>query len=607
MTDHHRPHGPHRPALGAHRLLGFGAGAALIRPDGEIDWWCRDRFDATPTLWSLLDARGAGARWAGAQIASWDGQPAGPTARTTVRFGERRVMLWDGLVEDGSSTALVRLARVQSGEPIAIEHHLRVGGFDAPVEIWTTDERGACTNELFVVGQHLTDANGACLVTPLTVGSATWTGLVIRDASSAAPRSIAMWIDQLRSALEDEERFLDHIQLPHHHPSRAVDALRVLRVLTDRSSGAPVASPTTSLPEHPGGDRQFDYRYTWLRDAAYAVATASLLGRKAAASDYLEFLDSLLRRYGDHLMPMTTTTGDTVPDEHEVAGVAGWADSRPIRVGNAAKHQRQLDSISTVIDAISVHIEGGGRMTARAWSIVDRMATMLALAPFEPTGGIWELREPALLVTDELARWIGLDIALRLRRRFRPWARRPEWVRARDEAWQRVDDAFDEGRQMLPQRFDGPFIADGATLLAAIHGFYPRGSAQARAFVDATIAALEEGQFVRRNPRVEHGPSTFEGAFIPVSWWAVTALAVVGELERAEQRADAMCAQLPPLLSEEWSVEHNEALGNTPLLWSHTEIARSLHQLTRERFRQRYGSIAYRTWRAARYLRLRFT
>ena len=114
----------------------------------------------------------------------------------------------------------------------------------------------------------------------------------------------------MRAAELDEADYLDDVQLPHDHPSRAIDALRVLRVLTDRSSGSPVASATTSLPEHPGGDRQYDYRYTWLRDAAYAVATASLLGRSRSASEYLDFVDSLLQRYGDHLMPMTTTTGD---------------------------------------------------------------------------------------------------------------------------------------------------------------------------------------------------------------------------------------------------------------------------------------------------------
>jgi len=580
-------------------------GSALIRPDGEIDWWCRDRFDATPTLWSLLDRCGGSARWSGAQIASWDQHPAGPTAHSTVRIGERRVLLWDGLLEDGSSTALVRLVLAESGEPFEIEHVLTAGGFDNAQQTWTIESTTASSGYLRVEGRHTTDPASAALATSIVVSSDMWTGLVIRDAGSVGCEPISRWIDRMRAAERDEAAYLDDVQLPHDHPSRAIDALRVLRVLTDRSSGSPVASATTSLPEHPGGDRQYDYRYTWLRDAAYAVATASLLGRSRSASEYLDFVDSLLQRYGDHLMPMTTTTGDPVPDERDIEGVTGWANSLPVRVGNAAKDQRQLDSITTVIDAIRVHIECGGRMTPSTWTVVDRMATMLAEAPFEPTGGIWELREPALLVTDELARWIGLDIAIRLRRVFRPWRHRPEWTRVRDETWLRVDAAFDEQRQMLPQRFDGPFVADAATLLAAIHHFYPPRSARAHALVHATVAALEEAPFLRRHARVERDPSTYEGAFIPVSWWAVTALAVVGDLDVARRRADDMCAHLPPLVAEEWSIEHDEGLGNTPLLWSHTEAARSLHQLTHERIRRRYGTVVYRAWRTARYLRLR--
>lgn len=188
---------------------------------------------------------------------------------------------------------------------------------------------------------------------------------------------------------------------------------------------------------------------------------------------------------------------------------------------------------------------------------------------------------------------------------FRPWLLRPEWKRVRDQTWQRVDATFDAERQMLPQRFDGPFVADAATLLAAIHGFYPPRSNRARSLVHATIAALEEAPFLRRHQLVNSDPSTHEGAFVPVSWWAVTALAIVGDLDTARQRADDMCVHLPPLIAEEWSIENSEALGNTPLLWSHTEAARSLHQLTREHVRRRYGTAVYRAWRIARYLRFR--
>jgi hypothetical protein len=128
----------HRPALGSHRLLGQGRGAALIDPAGTIDWWCPEHMDAPPLLWSLLDGEGASSRWVGARIAAWDERPAGPTAHTTVRIGGCRVELWDGLVRFGDGTALIRLVRAaHDGYPV--EHRLRLGGFDtsAPPDIAT--------------------------------------------------------------------------------------------------------------------------------------------------------------------------------------------------------------------------------------------------------------------------------------------------------------------------------------------------------------------------------------------------------------------------------------------------------------------------------------
>ena len=606
LAPAHRELIEHRPPLGAHRLLGYGAGSALIRPDGEIDWWCRDRFDAAPLLWSLLDRAGGSSTWLHATIAQWDHHPAGPTAHSVIHVGSRRVRLWDGLLADDDTNALVRLARVEAGPPFELTHRIIAGGFDASWQTWTLRHGTAISEQLAICGHRSAAIHGHELHSTVDVTADGWSGIVVLEVSSPLVAfDIDAWVARMREAEREEERFLDNIRLPRDHPSRVIDALRVLRVLTDRTSGAPIASPTTSLPEAPGGSRQYDYRYAWLRDAAYAVATAALLGRTQAATAYLEFVGLLLDRYGSDLPSLTTTEGGPVPKERDIDGVAGWANSQPVRTGNAASTQRQLDSPATVLDAIHTHLGCGGRMTAATWGIVDRLATMLATAPFQPTSGIWEIREPQLLVTDELARWIGLDKAERMRRRHRPWIRRRQWTTARDAAWARVNATLDPNTGMLPQSFEGPAIADAATLLAAIHGFYPRRSEQARRLVRATVSLLEEGPFLRRHPIDDTDPDTIEGAFIPVSWWAVTALATIGDLDAARQRADEMCLHLPPLLAEEWSVEQDEALGNTPLLWSHTEAARALHHLHQERLRHRYGTFGLTIWRIVRHLRLR--
>ncbi len=248
--------GEHRPALGSHRLLGEGRGAALIRPDGEIDWWCPDRFEAKPMLWSLLDPDGGRSRWCGASTASWDGCPAGPTSHTTVRIEGQRVRLWDGLVTSGDHTVLIRLVRSE-GAPVALRFELTLGGFDGE-PTWSPEaaERSP-DGRLMLSGPSGLDRREARPMdgdrefrrpdVPST--STSW------SACSSGPNG-GTGRPWMASACRTD------------HPSRATDALRVLRALTDPRSGAPVAAPTTSLPEAPGGERQFDYRFSWLRDSA---------------------------------------------------------------------------------------------------------------------------------------------------------------------------------------------------------------------------------------------------------------------------------------------------------------------------------------------------
>ena len=245
-------------------------------------------------------------------------------------------------------------------------------------------------------------------------------------------------------------------------------------------------------------------------------------------------------------------------------------------------------------------------MTRRTWQIVDRTATMLAHAPFAPSSGVWEFRAPRRLVTEELSRWIGLDRALRLRRVYRPWLRRPEWVAARRAARVRVESCFDDATGLLRQGFDdATIVPDAYALNACLTGFFARRDPRRARLVLATIAALEEGAFLRRYPTLDDGFHGDESAFLPASWWAVGALAAIGRVSEAEAKADAMCSILPPLQAEEWNVERQESLGNTPLLWSHMESARALYRLQSARLRRRYGPIGLALWAGGRFIRLR--
>ena len=337
-----------------------------------------------------------------------------------------------------------------------------------------------------------------------------------------------------------------------------------------------------------------------------AVSTATMLGHLGAAGDYLDFVAGLLDREGSPLTPLTRSSGGPVPAEREVDGVEGWASSRPVRVGNAATDQRQLDAVASVIEAMGIYVFGGGRLTRRRRAMVEHLASLLADTPPGPSSGIWELRDPAHLVSEELARWHGLDRALALMRRRRPWRRHPTWDAARAAARSRVEAAWDDESGLLPQCFDDVNITpDAATLLVATGRFWERRDPRLRRHVRGLIAALEEGPFLRRYPPADDGFAGREHTFLPVAWWAVTALAMIGDLDAAQARADDLCAQLPPLQPEEWDVAAGLALGNIPLLWSHAEAARALYTLDRERRRARFGSPVVDAMQFARSLRLR--
>ncbi|MGQ0617633.1 MAG: glycoside hydrolase family 15 protein [Acidimicrobiia bacterium] len=605
-----------RYPIGAHRLVGGGGSSLLVRPDGEIDWWCTPRLDSPPLLWSLLDPQGAAARWRGARATEWDRSPAGVTARRTVSIDGRRFECWDGLVVDpgtpGSAAAvLVRLVRSLDG-PAEVVHELAGGGFDREWASWAGDGWRATLGGLglWVAGAAAGTAGsveGRWVTHPVAV-TENWTGLAIGLGPTVATFDPARAVQSLRAAEQvDEDRF-EGAHLPARHPERARDALAVLAACTEPATGATVASVTTSVPEAVGGDRQFDYRFSWLRDNSLAVSVAALLGRADEARRYLAFLASVFDATDGLPGPVTDVRGGAVPDEREVPSVAGWGGSRPVRVGNSAAEQVQYDALGMVLEAVSVYLQAGGPLHPTTWAMVRRVADQLAQGTLEQSNGIWEFREPRRLVSADIGVWLTLDRAVWIARGWRPWARRRHWKRARREVRDRVLAAIDDDGG-LPQSYDDPAgapRADASALMAVVFGMLKRGDERALRLVEHTLRRLGAGAFLYRyEPGTDDGFHGHEGAFVPVSWWAVAALAIVGQVDEAEARLDRLCAALPRLLAEEADPVDGSGLGNVPLLWSHTEAARALYIVDAARLRRRFGAAGLWAWRLVRYARLR--
>ena len=604
MTDvAERPPTPvvHAPAIEGHRLVGDGRSAALLLPDATIDWWCAPAFDSPPLLWWLLDVDGAVARWCGARLVRRDERPAGPSARTTISVGGHQVDCWDGMVAGagGRGSWLVRLVRAVN-DPVTVKHELRLGGLDGPEAAWTGTTATVGGVAVAVDGGRSV-SDGRWLRTEVDAVPDRWNGFAVA-VDGDAPADAEEMAAALTTAEDDLERMIDGCRLPGHHPERARDALLVLNTCTYRPTGAVIASPTTSLPEIIGGRAQWDYRYTWLRDASLAVSVAALLGRRDAAEEYMGFVHDMTKGRRVPSGPFTDIRGNAVPAERDVEA-AGWAGSRPVRVGNGARDQVQYDGLGLLLQGVSVYLQTGGSLDAATWDLVRSVADELAGDVDRATNGIWELREPLPLVDGDIGRWLALDVALWIARLRHPLTRRRHWKQARDAARARVLNALDADGG-LPQAYEGGDRRDASALMIPVFALLGRGDARAHRLVDTVRRDLGGWPFLYRFPPEQ--PDGREGAFLPMSWWAVTALAVLGRYHEARDLADEMCARLPRLLAEEIDPESGHSRGNTPLVWSHMEAARAMYVLDAARVRHRWGPLGLGAWRVTRYVQLRW-
>jgi hypothetical protein len=586
--------------LEEHRLLGGDGMAALVAPDGAVEWWCTPRLDSPPVLWRLLDDDGGAAVWRDAKPVRSVGGPAGPCARTVVEVDGQPVGCWDGLVRIDGEPTLVRLVRAVRA-PVEVVHELSAAVFDPSV---TTGE-----HLLRVHGdaEHRASGSGV-LRSTLVATTDRWSALVLRRSTAPPPPTdVASLRARMRDAEDEAVARREACGVISSHRERVEVTLQVLDTCTEPTTGAVVAAPTTSVPEVLGADRNFDYRFAWLRDASLAASVAALLGRPEATRGHVDWLlDRCLACEGVPT-PLTDVFGETVPAERELGHVAGLAGSKPVRVGNAAREQVQIDGAGFVAEAVWTLARTGGSLRRDAYRVVADLADHVADLPVEPTAGVWELREPALVTNADVGRWLLFDRATRLRGLHEPWTRRRRrrWERERDAAEARlVSSLLPSGA--LPVVHGGTDV-DGAGLLLVVLGLLEPDDARAARLVDATIEALAIGEPVvalRRYPAdFDVGFEGIESAFVPVSWWGVSALAVLDRADDAHALADRLCEATPGLQPEMLDPDGDGALGNLPLVWSHAEAARALYLLRLADLRARWGHAGAAAWRAARVAR----
>jgi GH15 family glucan-1,4-alpha-glucosidase len=578
--------------LADYGLIGNGQTAMLVGRDGSIDWACLPRFDDPSVFGRLLDPAVGG---------FWQIAPAAPAAGSSMRYVDEAAVLEtthvapegtirvrDALVpfeESPGEGALIRVCECLSGRVQVLSHfepRPDYGSTTVPLE--PTGDMGlrADCRPALVLLSTVAQRQGRETFELETGDRATfvlsWAGEVPRplDGETLIERAASWWQAWARCCLYDG-------------PWRA-QVLRssiTLKLLTHEPSGAVVAAPTTSLPESPGGEANWDYRYTWLRDASLTLYAWFATGQRAEGDRYFDWICKLVGDPAGTASGMKTmydVDGGSDHEERELAHLAGYCGSRPVRVGNAACTQLQLDVHGQLLDAYTTLLAWGREDKLESWPRYCELADWTCAHWHEPDHGIWEIRgSKRHYVYSKVMAWVALERARSLAEReglpgnIGRWRSTAERIRASV-----LEHGWNADAQAFRQSYEDDRL-DAANLLIPLVGFLDPHDHRARETLRATRRELEMNGLVHRFASRPGEVTEGEGAFAATSFWLVNALVQAGEVdEAAHVFEDAVSRTVPlGLLSEEIDVTTGVLLGNFPQALSHASLISAAVNLAR--------------------------
>jgi len=369
-------------------------------------------------------------------------------------------------------------------------------------------------------------------------------------------------------------QWLSGARIPDHRWSAELQrSALAIKGLTYAPTGAAVAALTTSLPETPRGERNWDYRYAWMRDATFTLRALHWLNLDWEADEFMQFLADVEPNPDGSLQIMYGVNGERDLAESTLDDLSGYDGARPVRVGNGAYNQRQNDVFGAVLDSVLLHSRRSQRLPRRLWPLVEAQAECAAKVWREPDQGIWEARgAPQHYVSSKLMTWIAMDRAAELAEIRGDPSKSEKWGKVAEEIRKDILTHGVSKRGVLRQHYDTDAL-DASTLLAGLFNFLPEGDPILRNTVDAISSELTENGFVLRyrTDETDDGLSGKEGTFLICSFWLVSALARVGEMDRANDLMDRLLKISSPLglYAEEFEVGAGHHLGNFPQAFSH--------------------------------------
>ncbi|MBP0448057.1 glycoside hydrolase family 15 protein [Kitasatospora sp. RG8] len=579
-------------------LIGDLQTAALVGRDGSVDWLCLPRFDSPSCFAGLLGDRQHGA---------WRLAPVSAARCSSRRYVDDSLVLeseWhapggtvritDFMPQRGQGARTPQLIRIVEGVEgtVAVRSELRLRFNYGRIEPWV---RRTGRHRVAVAGP-----DSAWLRVPPGVHTYGVDGITASDFSVTAGRRVAFVLtwqpshlpttprtdpeEALLATLRDWQRWAAGCRYRGEWRDAVLRSLITLKALAYAPTGGIVAAPTASLPERIGGMRNWDYRFCWLRDSSMTLSALLRGGFREEAAAWRRWLLRAIAGDPGDLQTVYGVAGERVLGETVAEWLPGYEGSRPVRFGNAAVDQLQLDVYGEVVDTLHLALLAGLPMERHVWILLRTLMEYLEGHWREPDEGLWEVRGGRRhFVHSKVMSWVAADRAVRLAEATGLPAPVDRWRAMRDAVHADVcEHGYDRRRGVFVQHYGGQGL-DAATLFVVKSGFLPPDDPRVVRTVDAVREGLDHGGLVRRyqaHQRTDGLPGG-EGAFLACSFWLADALAATGRRAEAHElfaRVVGLANDLG-LLSEQWDPRARRQLGNTPQAFSHVALVNTAFTL----------------------------
>jgi len=608
------------PPIAEYALLSDCETTALIAPNGNVEWMCLPRMDSPSVFAAILDRDAGGFRLSPARVdvpagrryipgtmvleTSWETPTGWVIVRDALSIGpwrhddERSQSHRRSPTDHDADHVLLRLITCVEGSAemnLGCEPAFDYGGLTAEWSYLGAGYHDAIARsegmdiELRLVTDMRLGFEGprARARTILREGEVAFAALGwSKHPPPASHEEADSWIE--RTARHWRE-WLKHGTFPDH-PWRSYlqRSALTLKGLTFQPTGAMIAAPTTSLPETPGGDRNWDYRYSWIRDSTFMLWALYTLGFDEEANDFFYFVADVAEAEEGQLQVMYGIGGESRLEEQELEHLSGYDHAKPVRIGNGAYNQDQHDVWGAVLDSIYLHTTSRDQLPDRLWPIIKRQVETALERWQEPDRGIWEVRgEPKHFTSSKLMCWVAADRGARLAR-IRADARMAErWEAAAARIHADICEHALDHRGVFVQHYDTTAL-DASVLLMPLVRFLPAADPRIRETVLAIADELtEEGLVLRyRVQETDDGLAGEEGTFTICSFWLVSALSEIGEVERARGLCEKLLSYASPLqlYAEEIDPKTGRHLGNFPQAFTHlAQINAVMHVIGSDR------------------------